>query len=104
SSTSPEMFSSDEHPRLARLQSACRRTSWGGDCYAYGLLALGTLDIVIESSLMPWDWVALVPIVEGAGGRITDWQGRRLAPDSSGQVLAVGDPALLEPALALLKV
>ncbi|MGH7191107.1 MAG: histidinol-phosphatase [Acetobacteraceae bacterium] len=103
SSTSPEMFSSDEHPRLARLQSACRRTSWGGDCYAYGLLALGMIDIVVESSLMPWDWAALVPVVEGAGGRITDWQGCPLTPDSSGQVLAVGDPALLEPALALLK-
>lgn len=104
SSTSPEMFSAEESARLARLQSACRRISWGGDCYAYGLLALGMIDIVAESSLKPWDWAALVPIVEGAGGRITDWQGAALAPDCSGQVLAVGDPALLEPALTLLSV
>jgi len=102
SCTMPEMFSAAEFACFARLRSACRRTSWGGDCYAYGLLALGLIDVIAESSLRPWDWPALVPIVEGAGGRITDWQGCPLAPDGSGQVLAVGDPTLLEPALALL--
>ncbi len=102
SCTMPEMFSSAEAARFARLQSACRRTSWGGDCYAYGLLALGMIDVVAESGLKPWDWAALVPIVEGAGGRMTDWEGRTLAPGASGQVLAVGDPALVAPALARL--
>ena len=102
SCTLPEMFGPAEAARFARLKSACRRITWGGDCYAYGLLALGQIDVIAEASLQLWDWAALVPIVEGAGGRLTDWQGRALAADASGEVLAVGDPALLEPALALL--
>ncbi len=102
SATNPEMFTGSESARIRRLQSACRRVTWGGDCYGYGLLALGLIDMIAESSLKPWDWAALVPIVEGAGGRITDWEGYALAPGSAGQVLAVGDPALQAPALALL--
>ncbi len=102
SCTLPEMFDAAEATRFARLRSACRRTTWGGDCYSYGLLALGQIDVIAEASLKLWDWAALVPVVEGAGGRLTDWQGRALTPDATGEVLAVGDPALLEPALAML--
>ena len=97
--TSPAMFDPGESARFARLTGAVRRVSWGGDCYAYGLLALGLLDVIAEADLKPWDWLALVPVVEGAGGRMTDWEGRPLAAGSGGQVLAVGDPALLAPAL-----
>jgi histidinol phosphatase-like enzyme (inositol monophosphatase family) len=97
-----EMFGTEEAVRFSRLQSACRRITWGGDCYSYGLLALGQIDVIAEASLKLWDWAALVPIVEGAGGRLTDWQGRTLAPGATGEVLAVGDPALLGPALTLL--
>lgn len=97
--TYPEMFSPAETASLARLKSACRRMTWGGDCYAYGLLALGMIDIVCEASLKLWDWAALVPIVEGAGGRMTDWRGEPLRPGTSGRVLAVGDRRLLQPAL-----
>ena len=53
--------------------------SWGGDCYAYGLLALGQVDVVAEATLKLWDWAALVPVIEGAGGRITDWRACRAA-------------------------
>ena len=102
SCTLPDMFDTAEAARFARLQSACRRTTWGGDCYSYGLLALGQIDVIAEASLKLWDWAALVPIVEGAGGRLTDWRGRALTQDAAGEVLAVGDPALLEPALAIL--
>ncbi len=70
--------------------------TWGGDCYAYGLLALGQIDVVAEATLKLWDWAALVPVIEGAGGSITDWAGRRAAPRSDGTVLALGDPALLQ--------
>lgn len=88
--------------RWQRLAAAVRRVSWGGDCYAYGLLALGQIDMIAEATMKPWDWAALVPVVEGAGGRITDWNGDPLRVDGDGRVLAVGDPALLAAATALL--
>ena len=109
SATSPDMFTPDSRPRFDRLAAAVRRTSWGGDCYAYGLLALGQLDIVAEATMKPWDWAALVPIVEGAGGTVTDWQGHPLRlqerldeQGSSGEVLATSGPGLLAQATALL--
>jgi histidinol phosphatase-like enzyme (inositol monophosphatase family) len=101
SCTSPEMFGADL-PRWARLSGAARRTSFGGDCYAYGLLALGQIDVIAEADLKVWDWAALAPVIEGAGGRITDWSGGKLSPHGDGRALAVGDPALLEQAIALL--
>jgi myo-inositol-1(or 4)-monophosphatase len=102
SCTSPEMMAGEHWPRWRRLADAARRNYWGGDCYAYGLLALGQIDIVAERDMKLWDWAALVPVVEGAGGRITDWSGAPLRPDSNGTVLAVGDTALLAPAIACL--
>ena len=103
SCTSPEMFINDEFSRWQRLSSSVRRTSYGGDCYAYGLLALGQIDIAAESTMKIWDWAALVPVIEGAGGRLTDWTGAALTAASAGDVLAVGDPRLQAPAIALLK-
>ena len=102
SCTSPGMLEAAETVRWKRLAGAVGRVSWGGDCYAYGLLALGQLDLIAESEMKLWDWAALVPVVEGAGGRITDWEGRALRPDSGPRVLAVGDPAQLSEAVALL--
>jgi myo-inositol-1(or 4)-monophosphatase len=89
-------------PRWQKLADAVRRVSWGGDCYAYGLLALGHIDVIAEVTMKLWDWAALVPVIEGAGGRITDWSGAPLRPDGDGRVLAVGDPALLDPAIVRL--
>ncbi len=103
SATSPEMFGPSDSPRFQRLRSAVRRNYWGGDCYAYGLLALGHIDIVAEADLKIWDWAPLSLVIEGAGGRVTDWQGRALRPDGDGRVIAVGDPALLDQAVALLR-
>ena len=74
-------------------------TLWGGDCYNYGLLASGYLDIVCEAGLKLHDYAALVPIVEGAGGMMSDWQGNPLDANSDGSVLALGEPARLEEAL-----
>jgi myo-inositol-1(or 4)-monophosphatase len=99
--TSPDMFDAATAPRFAAVKAAARRTSWGGDCIAYGLLSLGLIDVVVDATMKPWDWAALVPIVEGAGGRCTDWAGRPLTLDGDGTVLAVGDPALL-PAVSKL--
>lgn len=102
SCTSPDMFDADSAPRFAAVKAAARRTTWGGDCYAYGLLALGLVDVVVDATMKPWDWAALVPVIEGAGGRCTDWAGRPLTLDGDGTVLAVGDPALLPEATRLL--
>jgi len=103
SSCTPAMFDPGaETERAERLRSATRRAVWGGDCYAYGLVANGSLDIVCESDLKPFDFMALIPVIEGAGGRVTDWEGQRLSFESPGQVLACGDPALHERAMALL--
>jgi myo-inositol-1(or 4)-monophosphatase len=102
SCTSPDMSEPQDRPGFERLRAAARRVTWGGDCYAYGLLALGLVDVVCESTMKPWDWAALVPVVAGAGGRVTGWDGKPLTLESDGRVLAVGDPALLEEAVGLL--
>ncbi len=94
SCTSPEMLGADT-PRWERLRRAVRRNYWGGDCYAHGLVALGQIDIVAECDMKVWDWGALVPVIEGAGGSVTDWQGQALRPGGDGFVLSVGDKTLL---------
>jgi myo-inositol-1(or 4)-monophosphatase len=99
SCTSPDMLG-PHMPAWRNLAASVARTSWGGDCYAYGLLALGQIDIIAECDLKIWDWAALLPVVEGAGGRMTGWRGEKLDPERfDGRVIAVGDPALLEQAL-----
>jgi histidinol phosphatase-like enzyme (inositol monophosphatase family) len=101
SCTSPEMLG-DDLPRWRRLATQARRTYWGGDCYAYGLLALGQIDVIAECDLRPWDWAALLPVVEGAGGRVTDWQGNPPSSAGDGRIVAVGDPLLLPSVVAAL--
>lgn len=100
--TSPDIFDAGQRPGFERVRQAARRVTWGGDCYAYGLVALGLVDAVVEATLQPWDWAALVPVIEGAGGRMTDWQGQALTLDSLGEVIAVGDAALLPEIVGLL--
>lgn len=90
-STSPGMFEGDAAAAFASLKAATRQTVWGGDCHSYGLLASGTLDLVAESGLQPYDYLALVPVIEGAGGMISDWSGGALGLSSDGTVLAAGD-------------
>jgi len=102
SCTAPDLFAPGDDERFARLREAARRVTWGGDCYGYGLVALGLVDVVAESGLKPWDWAALVPVIEGAGGSVTDWAGAPLRLGAAGHVLALGDAALLEEACALL--
>jgi histidinol phosphatase-like enzyme (inositol monophosphatase family) len=99
SCTSPEMLEGDDLPRWQRLRRSVRRNYWGGDCYAYGLLALGQIDVIAERDMKVWDWGALVPVIEGAGGSVTDWEGRPLRPDGDGRVLSVGDKTLLPAVL-----
>ena len=100
--SSPDFFSVDDWERYDRLsrQAAIRR--FGGDCYQYGLLSSGYCDLVIETSLMPYDFMPLVPVVEGAGGIITDWEGQVLDLRSGGRIVASSTRALHEQAMELL--
>ena len=101
--TSPQMFSAAERAAVARLESAVRFPVYGGDCYAYGLLAMGSVDLIVEADLDVHDFMALVPVIEGAGGLVTDWQGAALTPASDGRIVAAGDPRVHESALKALR-
>ena len=90
--TSPALFRSDgEQAAYHGLATRTGAQLMGGDCYNYGLIANGTLDLVLESGLGVYDYMAHVPIINGAGGQITDWAGQPLHMGSTGQVLATGD-------------
>ncbi|HEY3180430.1 MAG TPA: histidinol-phosphatase [Casimicrobiaceae bacterium] len=91
--TDPRHFDAADKLRVYRSVTArARLIRYGGDCYCYTLLAMGMVDIVIETGLNPYDVQALIPIVETAGGRMTDWEGG--PADSGGDILACGDDAL----------
>ena len=89
--SSPHMFPGADAEAFDRLRLRCRAAIYGADCYAYGLLASGTVDLVCEATTKPHDYCALVPVVTGAGGMISDWRGRPLGLESDGRVLAAGD-------------
>lgn len=101
STTTPDMFKEPaDIRRFETVRKGARMTRFGGDCYSYAMLACGFLDVVVEASLKPFDIAALVPVVEGAGGRITGWDG---SPAISGsKVVATGDPRLHEAMLKIL--
>ena len=100
--TTPEMFHGADAMSFARVSSAVKLTRFGADCYAYGLLAAGFIDLVIEASLKPYDFCAIVPVVEGAGGIASDWHGEKLGLASDGRIVVAGDRRVHEAALSLL--
>lgn len=106
--TSPHLFAEGDVPHflslVAKVSGGSPRQGpvYGGDCYNYGLVASGQIDIVCESGLQLYDFAALVPVVEGAGGRMCDWNGDPLTADSAGHVLAIGDPARTDDVLEAL--
>ena len=91
-----------EPAATARLLEAPRFARPTGDCYPYGQLAAGWVDAVIDHGLQPYDYLPVVGVVEGAGGVITDWDGRPLTRASDGRVVAAATPALHAALLALL--
>jgi histidinol phosphatase-like enzyme (inositol monophosphatase family) len=101
-STAPQMFGGSTAARHQALAEKTKLFRWGGDCYAYGLLAAGHVDLVVENSLKLYDFAALVPVIKGAGGLITDWHGKDLDMHSDGSVIAAGDPAILSAAKQIL--
>lgn len=102
--TGPHYFDDHQGQHFMALAARTdhRRMIMGGDCYNYALLASGHVDVVCEANLKLHDWAALVPIVEGAGGTMCDWNGEPLSSASEGHVLALGDPARLEDVVGAL--
>ena len=100
--TSPEAFTTEGLDRFNRLGKACRSTHYGGDCYNYALLAAGHLDLVMEHQLATHDFMALIPVLKGAGATVTDWSGQPLDLSSDGSLLVAATPELHKAALRLI--
>lgn len=98
--TDPDLFAAAEAPAYRAVRSRVRLARLGCDCYAYGMVALGGIDLVIESGLKRHDVAALIPIIAGAGGLVSDWRGGPAG--MGGQVLAAGDRRAHAAALELL--
>ena len=98
--TTPDALTTD--PRFHALRQQVRWTSYGADCIAYGLVAMGHADLIVDRGLKPYDWCALVPIVHEAGGVLHDRRGLPLQLDSDGSAIAAASPALAERAIAAL--
>lgn len=98
--TSPRLLPEEERVAYERVENLVRLPRYGCDCYAYCVLAAGHVDMVIEAGLKPYDIVALIPIVEGAGGIVTSWTGGSAA--DGGTVIASGDRRIHDAALRLL--
>ncbi|MGV8839048.1 MAG: histidinol-phosphatase [Bauldia sp.] len=99
--TAPNLFTDDERPAYDRVEQRVRLARYGADCYAYCMVAAGFVDAVVEAGLQTYDIVPLIPIIEGAGGRVTDWDGNPAL--SGGRVVATGDARLHDRILDVLR-
>jgi myo-inositol-1(or 4)-monophosphatase len=99
--TSPLLMKAGDRELFGRVEQMVRLSRYGGDCYAYCMLAAGHVDLVIETGLKPYDVLPLVPIIAGAGGVITTWDGG--APNGGGRIIAAGDKRLHAAALEMLR-
>jgi myo-inositol-1(or 4)-monophosphatase len=93
-------MSAEDRKAFGKVEKAVRLSRYGGDCYAYCMLAAGHVDLVIETELKPYDVMPLIPIITGAGGIITTWDGG--PAKSGGRVVAAGDARVHAQAMALL--
>src|SRR5262249_19807324 len=98
--TSPRLMNSPDRRAFARVEEKVRLSRYGGDCYAYCMLAAGHIDIVIETALKPHDVIPLIPIITGAGGIVTTWEGG--APEKGGRIVAAGDERVHKAACEIL--
>jgi len=99
-STGPEFFSPPELHAFMRVQKASKQVRFGGDCYLYAMIAMGQMDLGVEAGLQIYDIAALIPIIRGAGGVITSWDGED--PSLGGRIVAAGDQRVHEQALKYL--
>jgi histidinol phosphatase-like enzyme (inositol monophosphatase family) len=102
STSNPDFYGEVDLPALQRLKTETRWTVYGGSCMAYAQIASGRIDIGIDVAFDPFDYLALVPVVEGAGGVISDWAGAPLTLDSGDRLIATGDPRIHAQALEIL--
>jgi inositol-phosphate phosphatase / L-galactose 1-phosphate phosphatase / histidinol-phosphatase len=100
--TSPYMFKGKDWDGFDRLHTAVKFPIFGNDCHGYGLVASGWADLVVEARLQVYDWAALVPVAEGAGGVISDWGGAQLGLHNDGRVVLAGDVRMHRAALEIL--
>ena len=100
--TDPHLYAGDEVAAYASLRTATKLVRYGCDAYAFAMLAAGTMDIALETGLKPWDIEAIIPVIENAGGVVTNWHGAPVGPEA-GQVIAASSQALLDQALTYLK-
>lgn len=101
-STSPDMFSGEYEENYKALRRAVKWARFGADCYAYGLAALGWADLVVERDLKVYDIFGAVPIIAGAGGIVSDWQGREITLDFNGASVAASSKELAQEALKII--
>lgn len=100
STTAMHFLPPADQARFQRLETAARVTRYGYDCYAYGVLAAGHLDLIAEKGLKLYDYAALLPVIDGAGGCVSNWSGGQVGVD--GELLAAATPALRDAAIAAL--
>ncbi|MBN8980435.1 MAG: histidinol-phosphatase [Rhizobiales bacterium] len=98
--TSPRLMNEKDRAQFSKVENEVKLSRYGGDCYAYCMLAAGHLDLIIETELKPYDVAALIPIVSGAGGIMTTWDGK--PAQSGGRIVAAGDKRVHDAALKLL--
>ncbi len=99
--TSPLLMNDDDRTAFVKVENSVKLSRYGGDCYAYCMLAAGQIDLVIETSINPHDIVALIPVILGAGGIITTWENG--PPQAGGRIIAAGDKRTHEAAMAMLR-
>jgi myo-inositol-1(or 4)-monophosphatase len=99
--TSPRLIPESQRQAYLAVEEKVRLVRYGGDCYGYCALAAGYVDLVIESNLKPYDIVALIPVIQGAGGIVTTWDGGDAA--SGGAIIAAGDKGVHDAALEMLR-
>jgi myo-inositol-1(or 4)-monophosphatase len=98
--TSPRLMNPGDRAMFSKVEESVRLSRYGGDCYSYCMLAAGHLDLVIETELKPYDIAALIPIITGAGGIVSTWDGK--PAQSGGRIIAAGDPRVHDAAIKLL--
>jgi inositol-phosphate phosphatase / L-galactose 1-phosphate phosphatase / histidinol-phosphatase len=103
SASNPDFFTDIDRPGFEALRSRTQWRIYGGSCFSYGLLASGRTDVAVDSGLSIHDYAAFRPVIEGAGGLITDWEGAPITLQTGGRIVAAGDPARHREALAIVR-